>query len=75
MLMASNSSCRLRECLSELASLAATAQSLLAPAPCKRRKERATRFRFLILFLPATIASFMIQGNFLPYRNVVLLCC
>ena len=22
-----------------------------------------------------TIASFMIQGNFLPYRNVPLLCC
>jgi hypothetical protein len=29
----------------------------------------------LLSLSAATIASFMIQGNFLPYRNVLLLCC
>jgi hypothetical protein len=29
----------------------------------------------IVLITPATIARFMIQGNFLPDRNVLLLCC
>ena len=28
-----------------------------------------------LICFPATIASFMIRGNFLSYKNVVVVCC